>query len=140
MHIHTADGRGSRPLPRPETKKRHKYRTFDQGISKRRSQKHATFDTTDYIWQLSEKTAVSTPRHQRVQNPFILGPSLKSQGRKTGQQRAGKGYRSSYTSYLQCPPVCLSDSVQDTACLEPLLGEKVSYLGPGDGVPAAGEK
>ena len=52
----------------------------------------ATFDTTGYhIWQLSEQTAVSTPSHQRVQDPFILGPSLKSQGRKMDQRRARKG-------------------------------------------------
>lgn len=100
----------------------------------------ATFDTTTYVWQLSKKTAVSTTRHQKVQNPFILSPSLKSQGRKTGQRRAGKGCKSSYTNYLQLSPICLSDSMQGTACLVPLLGEKVSCLGQGGGVPAAGEK
>ena len=72
----------------------------------------ATFDITTYhLWQLSEKTAVSTPSHQRVQDPFILRPSWNSQGRKTDQRRARKGWRSRYTNTYSthqsgCLPPC----------------------------------
>ena len=44
-----------------------------------------------------------------------------------GKQRLHKQLR----QHLQCPPVCVSDLVQDTAGLGPLPGEKVSYLGQG---------
>lgn len=71
---------------------------------------NATFDTTTYhVWQLSEETAVSTPRQQRVQNPCILGPSLTSQGRNMGQQRASKGCISSYANaYSAHQSACLT--------------------------------
>ena len=72
----------------------------------------ATFDTTTYhIWQLSEKTAVSTPSHQRVQDSFILGPqfkkSRKEDGPTEGKKRLKKQLYNTYSAHQSgCLPPC----------------------------------
>lgn len=139
-HTHTtADGGGSRPLPRSETK-RHKYRTFDQGISKTTIRTAPLLILLPTFGNFQRKQLSPIPKASEGPKSLYPQPQFKKSGKEDGPTGGQAAVR-----LHQLPTAltnCLSDSMQGTACLEPLLGEKVSCLGAGlgGGVPAAGEK
>ena len=133
----TANGVGSPPLRRSETKKRHKYRTFGQGIFKKQPQKQWPLSilqpTTFGSFQRKQLSPPQAIRESKIPLSYAPVETVK-EGRRTngGQEKAEEADIPTPTAPTSLG-VCLPAG---NPCLEPLLGEQVSYQGG----PAAGDK